>query len=348
MQCPSCGFENIPGSERCCKCSALLAPDPVRVRIYPPRARDRTWGQRLRYALTGARDWAYADGSLRAHQPQTPHHTTQRGLQAAACILRSIIPGLAPPRTPGEVRRGRLMLLGSVAALALAVLSYRSWLSNVLLWSVVGLSAMSVAATVHELRTQGQVGDRNELVRIGIVLVVLAIYLAMYMAIQLSLTPLLIAVNLEAQPWGEGPASGDTLLIWRRGPLERGALVWATVRQEYGDVPNIGPVVGLPGDRIDVTDRVYLNGIRTRFALPTPVEAQGVPAAGGVILTADEYWIMPAYYANEGNAQALLQAGRVVSADIHGRAVAVLGPAAHRRRLGAQAVLYGGDGHDAR
>jgi|GEM_PF-2855322 len=42
MQCPACQFENMPGEERCVRCQALLAPDPILAGdTLPPRARNR-------------------------------------------------------------------------------------------------------------------------------------------------------------------------------------------------------------------------------------------------------------------------------------------------------------------
>src|SRR5687767_3032718 len=41
MQCPSCHFQNLPGSELCGRCATSLLLAASDLDVYPPRARDR-------------------------------------------------------------------------------------------------------------------------------------------------------------------------------------------------------------------------------------------------------------------------------------------------------------------
>ncbi len=54
MQCPSCGFENMPGQKSCALCASSLVATPEQEGFLPPRAHHRTVAQRLRY-------WTNAD-----------------------------------------------------------------------------------------------------------------------------------------------------------------------------------------------------------------------------------------------------------------------------------------------
>jgi len=180
-------------------------------------------GQRARYALAVARDWFCSDAD--AGQPGRFPSLSPR---TVGLLLLSAIPGAVPAPTLGGRRRARLLLLATLAALALAAVQYRSPLSNFILYTVLGLSLMSISATVDELSKRERGEPAGWWLRMGIALIVLSVYLSLYLIIRLALTPVLTTVNVHAQPWTESVASGDRLLLQTHGALVRGALVAGT------------------------------------------------------------------------------------------------------------------------
>ena len=101
-------------------------------------------------------------------------------------------------------------------------------------------------------------------------------------------------------------------------------------------MPNAGPILGMPGDRIEVRDRVYVNGVPTDIVIPS-VQDHEAPAVSGVEVTLgkDEYWVMPVVQV-AGNLQLVAEAGVVHRADIWGRVVLIMNPA-NRRSIVARA-----------
>src|ERR1700690_575411 len=76
MQCPSCGFENMPGSEGCARCGSSMRLTTLVLDVNPPRAGDlsggvrrliaiRRWPVRLARRLNDANAGANAAGENR-------------------------------------------------------------------------------------------------------------------------------------------------------------------------------------------------------------------------------------------------------------------------------------------
>ena len=55
MQCSGCGFENIPGSEKCAICATSLSSDRGGESVLPPRAKDRSPWERLTWRFRESR-----------------------------------------------------------------------------------------------------------------------------------------------------------------------------------------------------------------------------------------------------------------------------------------------------
>ena len=114
MQCPSCAFQNMPGSGRCARCGAMLALAGQDIDVHPPRA--TTWtkytagGWRLR--ALGRQFWRFVNTQVRWDRfdvSEAPH-------VELPIVLRCIIPGWANIYT-GHRSRG-IILLASYLVLA--------------------------------------------------------------------------------------------------------------------------------------------------------------------------------------------------------------------------------------
>jgi len=338
MQCPSCGFENIPGSEQCCVCSALLSSRQSGETVFPPRARDRSFWQRVRWSLTTSAGFTRAVGRLQALRRSLSNVEFRRRLSAArpqvnlheiGLLLLSVIPGLGHVYVVGDVRRGRRILLGSLGALVLAMVAYRTILADVLVYGIIALSMFCVFVVADRLREIR--GEEAQFVRrVGIALLVLAVYLGSYVLLRSALSSRMMVVRIEAEPWSEVVSAGDSLLLTRHDIYRRGDIVAGAGYWQHYQVPNVGPIIGVPGDRIEVADRVYVNGMPTG-ARPRHVESS--PSAE-VTLAEDEYWLMPGLNINQVvNREMVASAGVIQDYNVWGRAVAVVGPPGHRRWL---------------
>lgn len=123
MQCPSCGFQNLPGLTQCARCSGMLSLAEVDVQPYRAadrwvRWRHRRWRRRNAAPLTSRiasylRDeWERSGLGTRSRGPDEPTMG-----ERFKWIAASIIPGLGHLLIPRERRRGRWILGCYVAAL---------------------------------------------------------------------------------------------------------------------------------------------------------------------------------------------------------------------------------------
>ncbi|MCX6376334.1 MAG: hypothetical protein NTU88_09945 [Armatimonadetes bacterium] len=250
------------------------------------------------------------------------------GLRETGLLLLSVVPGFGHRYVLGDARIGRLLSLSAVAALGAAVLAYRTPLADMLVAGVIMLSMYSVYVAVDKLMPMGR-EDARQMNRIAVGLLILATYLGTYWLLVVALHPLAMMVDIQAQPAGRTMAVGDRLLLWRHTTYRRGDIVAGTGGT---GTPNAGPILGMPGDRIEVRDRVYVKGVPTDIVIPyAPPHDQEAPAVSGVEVTLgkDEYWIMPVVQV-AGNLQLVAEAGVVRRADIWGKVVLITNPPARR------------------
>jgi hypothetical protein len=347
MQCPSCGFENIPGRESCAVCSMALATGRAGESLLPPRGRDRSFWQKLRWSIGRSPGWMSASGRLRSFRVgMTQTRDTMRassplgwiGLREVGLLLQSVVPGFGHQYVLGDARIGRVLSLSAVIALGAAVLVYRTPLADMLVAGVIMLSMYSVYVAVDKIMPTGREGAR-QMNRIAVGLLILATYLGTYWLLVMALYPLAMMVDIQAQPAGRTLVAGDRLLLWRHTTYRRGDIVAGT---GVTGMPNAGRILGMPGDCIEARDRVYVNGVPTDIVIPyVPPHDQEVPAVsvGEVTLGKDEYWVMPVVEA-AGNLQTVAETGVVLRADIWGRAVLIMNPP-YRRSIVARASEEG-------
>jgi hypothetical protein len=237
---------------------------------------------------------------------------------------------------------GRVILLASLAALGVAVLAYRTPLADILVYGVLGLSVSSVYIAIYTMRGQRGSASGQQMQRLGIILLVIAVYFSLYTIARLAINPYVTIARIATAPVTVPIDAGDSLLVRRNVPLERGDVIIGTLRIGYVYGANIGPIIGLPGDKITFSDRIYVNGVPVAVDLPhrRPQDMEPtLPAMAETILGADEYWIMPMFEGNPPDLGTIGTTGVVQRNDILGRVVAVIGPPSHRRWMGKLQII---------
>lgn len=339
MQCPNCGFENIPGNEQCVVCSTALPTKHSGESLMPPRARDRTWWQKLTWPITTSRSWVQTGEDLRRcweklgdgwSNAWAASPASWMGMREFGLILLSVIPGLGHICVRGERRTGLWMLLGSVAALGLAALVIKTVLADLLVAGVIAASMYSVCATMDVLRPMGR--DETRFInRAGVGLWILAAYLGTYWLLMLALRPhFMLATVVYDQP-NQTVAAHDRLLLRREQVYHRGDIIAGSAISGMRDV---GEILAAPGDTIRLNDKVHVNGAFTGIRVPIVQSNEGIQRSLDIEYTLgkDEYWIMPPV-GSVGDVGMLLEAGTITGSRIWGRALLVIGPPEHRRYL---------------
>src|SRR3990172_6356595 len=129
MQCPSCQFENMPGSGRCARCGASLALATAAIDVHPPRA-----GRLSRFELTFWRFWhgmgragSKASSALPAFGSRSDTVNFDLGT-----MRRCVVPGW-PQYRRGDRPLAFVFLLGYLCFLVPGVVLAGTWLGSLLL-----------------------------------------------------------------------------------------------------------------------------------------------------------------------------------------------------------------------
>ena len=133
MQCPSCQFENMPGSRNCARCGGMLALAAAAINVHPPRASrlsrsmPRAWGRFWSFRREFERFRTRA--AVPFGEIFERFDDTDFSLNT---LLGCLIPGLAH-RLRGNVYRGRIFMLAYLALLIPGLVMIGTPLGNILL-----------------------------------------------------------------------------------------------------------------------------------------------------------------------------------------------------------------------
>jgi len=342
MQCPSCGFENMPGREQCAACSTSLSAKSPAESVMPPRAKDRTVGQRIEWTLANAPGVGAVRREIdEARRRTRPSLECLSGTWAwltpktLGLILLSGVSGYAHFYIIGRRQVGVWLFAVSAVMLAFAAVLVRSPVSDWLLYCVFGLSMLSMSAGIAELRRSRQGIAARTQAWVGIGLMVFGLYAGGYWALRMAASPWVNVVTAIA-PTSSFVRQGDTLLLWSRGQMRRGDLVVGTIHWQDYQALTIGPLVGMPGDRVEIDRQVRINGRTVSVQLPSLAGAHDEAVAPSAYdmsaktLGSDEYWIVPSFGDYAPSSRDILEAGSIRNADMWGRVVAIMGPAERR------------------
>lgn len=343
MQCPNCGFENIPGRDECCVCSSALVSKPEPETVFPPRAKNRGLWWQVRWRITtnpvvSALTRRTEDMRRRVDERVRSlriNRGTPYGLRETGEILLAAVPGVAHMRLSDKPSYGTWMLLSSAALLGLAAILYRNPLSNILLVGLLLMSMYSMCFAFVRLHSQPRSEWEQFRIWVGAVLFVIGIYLGSYFTLRMVAQPWITPIRVVAAYLPPGIRRGDMLLIRRTDQVSRGDLVTARLSWNGQEVETLGVVIAVPGDHVVLSDRLYVNSRPVGLFMPAAhADGQEITEITPVLkdLEKDTYLVVPYY----GNVQlydlsAILNNGIVNRTNIHGRAVAVTAPAPHRK-----------------
>jgi signal peptidase I len=289
MQCVACGFENLPGLERCARCGSPLDLDAIAVE--PPRASTLRLGTRAarvrntvgRHVRTSLPSLAPVGRWLRYRMPAD---ISMRGL------CWSLLPGGGPLAT-GRPRLGWVL----IAAWCVCLLAALLMVGTATGWFLLGLAVSVHAAGVFAVMATNLVFERLWIRAVFGLVAYTVLFLFLYRPVAQLGMQFVIVVPVTAVGAPGVLADGDALLAtgpWlERGNYARGDIVLYEIPEISGDgyqVPagrSVDRIVGLPGDQVEIVGgKLLING---------QPPAAGMMPLGPVPRSADVDWTLGPY-----------------------------------------------------
>jgi hypothetical protein len=217
MQCPSCEFQNMPGSGRCARCGASLALASATIDVIPPRAGKlqrnlpQFWGFR--------RGWA--NFVQAASQPFAATFSRFDDIRFdPGTVFRLIVPGWAQVYR-GKRERGFLFLAAYLITLLPSLLFTGTMLGSTLLGLAFGIHVMSAV--------DAMVGRFNDFAgRVSFSLfAAMALFGLVYLPIGYATTR--VATPIQITQLVPGFERGDVLWYDRSAEIKPGDLVYYEV-----------------------------------------------------------------------------------------------------------------------
>lgn len=347
MQCPKCGFENMPGRQECAVCSAQFASSPKSESVMPPRAKDSSLSERFQWKWSRMRTVAVINDRINAPARFTTDRLryTKNGAQISWSwlslrnlwlLLISIIPGFGYIYGKKDSAIGARYFIAALGALLLAIITYKTYLADILLWTIAVMSVISIYSATDAIAPQMSRKEAHILSRAGISLFVISVVSTAVIVCAMALTGSVSMIRFLGQQPLNVIRQNDTLLLWNSSFPCRGDIV-------FDNIGGIGIVVGIPGDRVQIhpDGEAYLNNL----VLEMPEHNPDMPTEENSILSFGDRTIphgellvsqiVPQtimgnynYLSNLREISSLVYIQRV---NIYGRVVAVINPPAHRK-----------------
>ena len=295
MQCPNCGFQNMPGTEVCGRCTTSLGLATAVMDVHPPRASSLKKRARrvlpLRKAYFRTRDALHADDvSARVR------HATAT-LPPFPIFARLVVPGWSQFFLKQRIR-GHLFLWSFLACLLLSLLMFGSTWGGI--WFGLAFSVHSSAALNIVTQTFADAGTRDRIARSIVVSVVLWVLLYW---------PAVWLLGEFAQPHtvqtGVAPfRHGDVILVNRRITPKRGDVVLYELNYSptvpaanlhrhinvYGG-DNIDRILAVPGDLVQCeSGNLLINGSPSTWQ---PLNPRPIPRTLHWKVPAGHYLVLP-------------------------------------------------------
>ena len=276
MQCPRCGFENMPGLDTCARCNSILMIRET-ISVHPPRAgwmkSIRPLGYRINYLI----GWVIPVGVGR--RIDRAMERLLGGTRDSLWMLISIIPGLSH-LLGGRLWRIRWLWPAWFLALFLGLIIFGTVYGSILLGTAIGLHTWIICDA-------GRVRESFSTMRGRLVIVLLMLGIVWWCLYGSVPRYLVRGVRSGATVPAEGIAPSDFLLIWRqayRREIPRhGDVVLYHIQDlgagEFqvhgGDV--LGKILALPTEHIQIYDGVMTitagDGRPAQFRIPEGIEA---------------------------------------------------------------------------
>lgn len=252
---------------------------------------------------------------------------------AFALILLSAVPGFSHFCIMGRRITGTILFLSTAASLLLAGWLYNTQFADWMLWSALSISMWSMFAAADHMRPSPRRPADRFLATAGLCMLIVALYAGGYLGLRLAISPVANVISIQIGVPGSRLDAGDTVLVVRRDQYARGEVVVSQVNWQGREIPTIGRIIGMPGDILTLSDRLYVNGHTVPVTLPPPAgQDPNNPTLpeGRIQLKRNQYWVMPQFNMSP-SPQSLLEAGQTKGTEMTGRVSAVINPAHHRR-----------------
>jgi hypothetical protein len=304
MQCPGCGFQNMPGSDGCVRCGSPLNLATIALDVHPPRRGGLPGALRRIRAL----QWTWAGLSHRlvrtcASFVQSRADRFDRRATALGLLWRLPVPGWAHLYA-AQFWEGGFFLASFMGLLFGGLLYWGTTAGAVLLGAVFVIHQTAVLDVLHQFRPERDLGLRVLRSLKGMACLALGVYLPIFLLLMTVAEPM--TFQFPAGPFH----TGDVVLINHWCGVRPGQIVLydvpvtGVVRQramsEWIDYriggPTIDRVLAVGGDHIRWADgALYVNGVQS-FSLPlnpavlsTPFSLD-VPAGTALIFPTAMQW----------------------------------------------------------
>lgn len=361
MKCARCGYFNLPGAQVCGRCGANPADDAPTEEaapalaawddVLPPRARQRTAATRVRQQARREANRALRVAAGTSGRPGRLPHTQdiagqvrQDGAQAWGdarpwlLSTLSVVPGLG--QCVQRRGRGGTMFTGaSLILLLLAAAFFRTGLSDVLLWGLLGLSLWSVFDTAQNAfpptaNTPNAAGLRQTRLAFLSVALVVGTLACVFALLGLRWTPFMTRTDLAAPVLREGDGLVMESLSRPNTQVRRGDILLSRGIMEGNHSDSVivaERALGQPGDRVEARGgALFVNGRllppnRLPLALHPPVPDFSVTVPPQTFCV----WNTTVWAGEENRAGGPFLL--LPSSDVSGRVVARYAPPARRR-----------------
>ncbi len=294
MQCPSCQFENMPGVDHCGRCGAQLGLARSQIDVHPPRASQLEKRLRAWFPWYGLR-FRLRESLRAALRPAAP--VVQPIGIAYRQFFRMLVPGW-PQLHAGRIQRGRWMLGGYAALIALGLLSLGTQIGAVMLGAAVAIHVASVIDIVWEVCDHRQA----RLILTGLIILVLGG--AIYAPVAWSATRWFSVRRLgeSGGPFRAGDAIVYRPLAYRHRPPSPGDLVFfapdsggfrgsGDVYYRFGGGDNLDRILAGPGQSVHWDhSQLWVDGTASSLH---PLDPTTVPVDLQLTVPEGYYFILP-------------------------------------------------------
>ena len=351
MQCPSCGFQNLPGLNECARCAGMLSFEGIDVEPYRHsqgwvRLRHLRWRRRNLAPFINRcfdylrREWDRSGLGARSRGPNEP-----TGGERFKWIAGSIIPGLGHLLVRDK-RRGAYLLIGFGLAL----------LCSLLFMSSIWTTCIAVMLAIHTYAIVDATFRRSPFARwqpmvVSLMVLPLLLY-GVYQPVGWLMGGLAQLDPINGGFEGGAVEPGDVLLTpgrWFNQPgfsvgdvvsyhmPERSGNGWYT----RGGV-SIDRILAGPGDRVSIrSQQIYVNG-KVLLVAARPLGMVHNPRDWDLVVPPGSWFIFPSlarlggHYGANGDLlqMEVLKSASVVPADrVRGRVIAIANPIRRMRRF---------------
>jgi signal peptidase I len=289
----NCGFQNMPGTEVCGRCTTSLGLATAVMDVHPPRA--SRMAKRARRALPIKKAWFRTRDALHADDVSARLRHASGSLPSFPIFARLIIPGWSHFFLKQRLR-GQLFFWGFVACLLPSFLMYGSTWGGI--WFGLAFSVHSSAALVTQ--TFADAGVRDRIARsivVSILLWVLVYWPCTWLfggfaqphTVETSIAPFQVGDVILVNRW-EAPKRGDVVLYEVNYSTTGHPAGHERLINLYGG-ESIDRILAVPGDLVECeSGHLLINGLPSTWR---PLNPGRFPRQFRSKMSPGQYLVLP-------------------------------------------------------